>query len=113
MISYGHYTPHYDFQDSVAYKYKLDEIRNEQKLHESFNGFRVNRVNNRKEFFKVELDHIEQKCNELGVNVEFTKLAQAKEYRETVTLINNENSNSKDIKNHILDEVNEALKKTA
>lgn len=85
----------------------------EQKLHKSFNNCRINRVNKRKEFFKVGLDQIEHKCNELGVNVEFTKLAQAKEYRETLAIINSEKSNTNEIRNHILDEVTEALKKAA
>ena len=85
----------------------------EKKLHESFDNFRVNRVNTRKEFFKVGLDQVEHKCNELGVNVEFTKLAQAKEYRETLDIINSEKPNTHETKNHILDEVTEALKKAA
>ena len=83
----------------------------EKKLHESFDDCRVNRVNTRKEFFKVKLEQIEHKCNELGVNVEFTKLAQAKEYRETLAIINSEKSNAHETKNNILDEVTEVLKK--
>ena len=31
MVSYGHYTPHYDFQESAIYKYTLDRIRTNQK----------------------------------------------------------------------------------
>ena len=85
----------------------------EKKLHESFNKFRVNRINTRKEFFKMKLNQIEHKCTELGVNVEFTKLAQAKEYRETLAITNREKPNSHEIKNNILDEVTEALKKAA
>ena len=80
----------------------------EKKLHESFGTLRMNRVNNRKEFFTIHLEEIEKKCLELGCKIEFTKLAEA---RETLNIINSERSSFKNAKDHIIDEVDEALKK--
>ena len=86
----------------------------EKKLHESFHNLRVNRINNRKEFFKLNLSEIENKCRELGVeNVQFTKLATAKEYRETLSILNQEQSTSQETEGSAIDKLNEILKKTA
>ena len=71
----------------------------------------MNRVNNRKEFFTISLGKIEKKCQELGCQIEFTKLAEAKEYRETLNIINTEKANLNSVKNHIIDQVDEVLKK--
>ena len=58
----------------------------EGKLHDYFERKRVNLVNERKEFFNVTIDELEQfaKANNLGITI--TKLAEAKEFRETLTL---------------------------
>jgi predicted nucleic acid-binding Zn-ribbon protein len=45
---------------------------------------RVNRANDRKEFFRVSLDELEAFARNQGFNVEFSKLAAAKEYRQTL-----------------------------
>ena len=58
----------------------------ECELHKFFSNQRLNLVNLRKEFFNVTLDEIERFAREKGVTVEFTKLAEAKEYRESVSL---------------------------
>lgn len=59
----------------------------ESKFHKHFRSNQVNLVNPRKEFFQLSFDEIE-KCARLnGLNVEFTKLAEAKEYRETVAMM--------------------------
>ena len=56
----------------------------ESKLHKIFDAKRVNKVNKRKEFFNVTLDEIvEVVNNQLGLNVEFTLEAIAREYRES------------------------------
>ncbi|MCJ7992517.1 hypothetical protein MUB15_31200 [Priestia sp. OVS21] len=48
---------------------------------------KVNKVNDRKEFFRVSLQEIEDlvKSNH-NKTVEFTKLAQAEDYRKSLTL---------------------------
>ena len=82
----------------------------EKKLHEVFSDLRMNRVNNRKEFFKTSLEKIETKCQELGFKIEFTKIVEAKEYRETLKIINAEKFNFNDVKDDIVDQVDKILK---
>lgn len=60
----------------------------ETALHQKFEKKSVNRVNLRKEFFKVSLDEIEQVVKENYNNtVTFTKIPVAKEYNETLKII--------------------------
>jgi len=56
----------------------------EAKLHARFAERRVNLINERKEFFQASIDEIQAAVQELGANVILTKLAEAREYRETV-----------------------------
>ncbi|MDQ0228603.1 DUF4041 domain-containing protein [Metabacillus niabensis] len=59
----------------------------ENALHKAFADRRLNRVNERKEFFRVDLKEIENvvKKNH-NKTVEFTKLAEAEEYRKSVQI---------------------------
>jgi hypothetical protein len=43
-------------------------------------------VNPRKEYFQIQLAQIEAFAHKHGVTVEFTKLAEAREYRETLNI---------------------------
>lgn len=63
----------------------------EAALHQHFEKQSVNRVNLRKEFFKVSLDEIETvvKSN-FNNTVEFTRIPIAKEYRQTLNILNSE-----------------------
>ncbi len=64
-------------------------------LHQIFNNYRVNMINNRKEFFRVSLDDIENAVRAKNNEIEFTKSAEAKQYRETLALLEtNENAKS-------------------
>lgn len=58
----------------------------ESALHEFLSERKVNLINPRKEFFQVTLDDIENFAKDRGLKVEFTKLAEAKEYRETLAI---------------------------
>lgn len=62
----------------------------ENALHKAFHHKRLNKVNERKEFFRVSLEEISdvviQNHNKV---VEFTKLAEAEHYRETLMLEKN------------------------
>lgn len=63
----------------------------ETALHQHFEKQSVNRVNLRKEFFNVTLDEIEQVVKEKFNNtVAFTKIPVAKEYRQTLNILNSE-----------------------
>src|SRR6185312_3163119 len=60
----------------------------EYDLHQQFKDRRLNRVNMRKEFFKVPLEEIETFVNKhTAATITFTKLAEAREYRETMAML--------------------------
>ena len=59
----------------------------ESDIHRLLNDKRVNKVNNRKEFFDVTLEEVEEiVTNLLGKEVQFTKIAEAQQYRESLNL---------------------------
>lgn len=59
----------------------------ENTLHKEFDNRRVNKINQRKEFFEVSLSEIEKIVKEKHNKVvEFTKLAQAEEYRRSLAI---------------------------
>ena len=70
---------------AMIYSENAPELENE--LHQIFNDQRVNMINNRKEFFRVSLDEIENAVTERNNEIEFTKTAEAKEYHETLALL--------------------------
>ena len=55
----------------------------EAKLHRVFEAKRVNQVNLRKEFFKVSLEEIEEEVRKSNATIEFTKTAEARDFRES------------------------------
>ena len=58
----------------------------ETELHNVFRDFEMNRVNHRKEFFKVSLSSIKEKIVEKGINCHWTMKADASEYRESLKI---------------------------
>ena len=58
----------------------------EAKLHNHFRDKAVNLVNFKKEFFNVSLDEIEKIVHENYAEIEFTKIAEAKDYRESLAI---------------------------
>ena len=58
----------------------------EATLHNTFDDLRINRVNYRKEFFRLPLARLRTFLAEKGVEASFTMLAEAQEYRETQAL---------------------------
>ena len=73
---------HFDVH-AIIYSENAPQLENE--LHKKFNDRRLNRINNRKEFFKASLEEIESFVKEhAGAEIEFTKVAEAREYRETL-----------------------------
>lgn len=78
------------FQFDIHAMIYSDEARTlEFELHKAFSDRKVNMLNYRKEFFRVSLEEIEAKIKELGFEAEFTTIAEAMEYRETLALIEN------------------------
>jgi cell division septum initiation protein DivIVA len=70
---------------AMIYSDNAPELEN--KLHKEFDERRINRVNSRKEFFRVSLAEVEKVVKENHGEITFTKLAEAQEYRETLALI--------------------------
>lgn len=68
----------------------------EADLHNSFEQKRVNKINKRKEFFSVSLDEIEEACKKLNVNINITKLAEAREYRNSINFDESLQESNKD-----------------
>lgn len=80
----------FDF-DVHAMIFSDDAPELESILHKTFESQSVNRVNMRKEFFRVSLDEIEQVVKSNYNNtVEFIRIPVAKEYRQTLSIIESE-----------------------
>lgn len=56
----------------------------ERLLHEAFDEHRVNKVNYRKEFFRLPIQHLRDFAAQKGLEATFTMTAEAREYRETL-----------------------------
>ena len=80
----------------------------EKKLHHAFDDKRVNMINRRKEYFKVTLDEIEKIVHEEKAEIAFTKLAEAKDYHQTLQMIEDK-TNQKTIDEVIEEEFPEEL----
>ena len=55
----------------------------EKDLHHRFHEMRLNKVNFRKEFFRIPLQTVRKTLQASGVEASFTMLAEAREFRET------------------------------
>lgn len=72
--------------DIHAMIYTDDAPTLEKDLHKTFVSKQLNKINPRKEFFKLTLAEIKEHVETVGVDVRWTLLAEAKEYRETMAL---------------------------
>ena len=72
---------------ALIFSYQAFEL--EKELHNYFESKRVNMVNNRKEFFNITINEIEDVLNKYkDLTFEFNKIPDAEEYRETLKLRN-------------------------
>jgi len=55
-------------------------------LHTEFDELRINKVNYRKEFFRLPLERLRSFIAARGIEVSFTMIAEARQYRETQAL---------------------------
>jgi hypothetical protein len=69
--------------DVHAMIYSEDAPALESKLHKHFVMMQLNKINHRKEFFRVDLKHIREEIETLGITPKWTMTAAAAEYRET------------------------------
>lgn len=58
----------------------------EGELHAAFDDLRINHVNLRKEFFRVPLDRVRKIVADRGIEVKFTLVAEAQQYRESLAI---------------------------
>lgn len=73
--------------DVHAMIYSEDAPRLENELHKIFIEAQVNKVNPRKEFFKLSLTDLRQQLYQLGhTEVHWTMIAEARQYRETLAI---------------------------
>jgi len=75
----------FDFDvHGMIYSENAPELENI--LQKKLESKRLNLVNRRAEFFNTTIDEIETFVNELNLKIQLTKMAEAKEYRETLSL---------------------------
>lgn len=75
--------------DVHAMIYSEDAPTLEKALHDRFDAHRVNLVNSRKEFFRVHLKDITEEVKKHNGEVHITQMAEAQEYRETMSMREN------------------------
>lgn len=66
--------------------YSEDAPKLENELHNEFVHRRINKINLRKEFFRVQLADVRHLLESKEVSVHWTMLAEAREYRETLAI---------------------------
>ena len=73
--------------DVHAVIYSEDAPKLETALHRIFHHRRVNRVNERREFFRVTIDEIAEAVRENHGEIEITRDAEAKDYRQSLAMM--------------------------
>ncbi|MFD1899357.1 GIY-YIG nuclease family protein [Enterococcus termitis] len=74
--------------DVHALIFSYEAYQLESNLHTYFHDYRINKVNSRKEFFKVPIDLIENKLTEFkNLTIDFQKVADAEEFRQSLPMI--------------------------
>jgi hypothetical protein len=74
--------------DVHALIFSYEAYQLESELHTYFHEYRINKVNSRKEFFKVPIDTIEAKLTEYrNLTIDFQKVPDAEEFRQSRTYI--------------------------
>lgn len=71
---------------ALIYSENAPELEN--KFHRKFTYKGLNLINNRKEFFNVTLKELEEFAHENGHTIEFMKIAEARDYRQTCSIRN-------------------------
>lgn len=82
--------------DTHALIFSTDAFALENKLHKRFAANKVNKVNNRKEFFNINIKDIENEIKEYdNVTVDFNEIPEADEYNETLKIENEKSEEDK------------------
>jgi hypothetical protein len=72
--------------DVHAMIYSRNAPKLETDLHRHFIASQVNKVNPRKEFFRISLAELKEKVEKMGVETKWTIAAEARQYRETLAI---------------------------
>lgn len=72
--------------DVHSFIFSDDAVSLEQNMHKSFNKSRVNKVNLRKEFFRVNLDELEELVYSLEPTAEFNRTMLAEQYNQSLSI---------------------------
>ena len=93
--------PSVPFPFDVHFKFFSEDASDTlRQLHQRFNERRINKANERRDFFRVSLDEIFQAVEEIKKetgalkNIQFEKVAQAYEYRRTLASERKDNQTS-------------------
>jgi len=76
--------------DVHSFIFSDDASSLETQLHVQLEDNRVNKVNSRKEFFKIPLDEIEEIVSDVDPTAEFTRTILAEEYKQSLEIIESE-----------------------
>ncbi len=71
--------------DVHSFIFSDDAVMLENSLHRRLNSKRVNKVNLRKEFFRISIDELEKLVNEIDPTAEFNKTMLAEEYNQSLS----------------------------
>lgn len=71
--------------DVHSFIFSQDAVGLENKMHEMLNDRRVNKVNMRKEFFRISIDELEQLVEQIEPTAEFNKTVIASEFRQSLS----------------------------
>lgn len=83
--------------DVHSFIFSKDAVGLEKKMHDMLNSRRLNKVNLRKEFFKVSIDELEKLVNSIDPTAEFNKTMLAEEFRQSSELDEPLPSSAKDV----------------
>lgn len=72
--------------DVHCFIFSDDAVALENKLHKILNDQRVNKVNLRKEFFRVSLDELERLVSEIAPTAEFKRTMLAEQYNQSLSI---------------------------
>ena len=72
--------------DVHSFIFSEDAVGLEKKLHEMLNNKRLNKVNLRKEFFKISIEELEELISSVDPTAEFNKTMLAEEFRQSLEM---------------------------
>lgn len=79
--------------DVHSFIFSQDAVALENKMHQILNRNRVNKVNLRKEFFRISIDELEKIVDEIEPTAEFNKTILAEEFKQSISSDENYTSN--------------------